>query len=469
MKMIRLYTLIFAVLSIPAILMAQSPEKMSYQAVIRNANGDIVTTQVGMKLSLLIGSNAATATEVYSEILTPTPNSNGLVSIEFGGQAGWDAIDWSSGKFFIKTETDPSGGTDYTIAGVSQLLSVPYALHAKSAETLTGNITESQISDLGTYIETESDPEYNASVASGITQADTAKWNAASVGDFTESDPVFTAWDKDYTDLTNTPVIPTSISELTNDEGYITGYTETDPSVPAGTQTGQMQYWNGTTWITVAAGSEGQMLSFSGGVPTWKTLIGVIAVGPTDVYNPVTGEVWMDRNLGASQVATSSNDADAYGDLYQWGRAADGHESRTSGTTETLSSTDTPGHGDLIIASTTPFDWRNPQNINLWQGVSGTNNPCPGGYRLPTQAEWEAERESWSSNNAEGAFTSPLKLPMAGLRLIGGLLDGEGFNGRYWSSTTSSFFSQSLTFSISIANMQSAGRSLAASVRCIKD
>jgi formylglycine-generating enzyme required for sulfatase activity len=68
----------------------------------------------------------------------------------------------------------------------------------------------------------------------------------------------------------------------------------------------------------------------------------------------------------------------------------------------------TPEHGDFIINGSSPYDWRNPQNDNLWQGVSGTNNPCPSGYRLPTEAEWEAERQNWSSNNTAGAFASPL-------------------------------------------------------------
>jgi hypothetical protein len=114
------------------------------------------------------------------------------------------------------------------------------------------------------------------------------------------------------------------------------------------------------------------------------------ASGPTaivDVTNPTTGKTWMDRNLGASQVATSSTDAASYGDLYQWGRRADGHQCRTSPTTATLSSVDQPAHGNFILAPNAPNDWRSPQNNNLWQGVTGVNNPCPSGYRVPTQTE----------------------------------------------------------------------------------
>ena len=295
-----------AVLLMTTSVFAQSPNKMSYQAVIRNSSLELITnTAIGMQITILQGSASGTA--VYVETQNPTTNANGLASIEIGTgtvQTGDLAtIDWANGPYFIKTETDPDGGANYTITGTSELLSVPFALHAN----------------------------------------------------------------------------------------------ETDPSVPQGTSPGEMQYWNGTEWVIVAAGNEGDILTFVGGAPAWT---GQQTVG--EVENPATGKTWMDRNLGASQVATSSTDEDAYGDLYQWGRAADGHQVRTSGTTTTLSNSDTPGHSNFILAPITPYDWRSPQNDNLWQGVSGTNNPCPSGFRLPTLAEWLAERSSWSSLNAAG-------------------------------------------------------------------
>ncbi|MDD2634267.1 MAG: hypothetical protein PHW82_02075 [Bacteroidales bacterium] len=94
----------------------------------------------------------------------------------------------------------------------------------------------------------------------------------------------------------------------------------------------------------MAAGNEGQVLTFVSGVPTWTC-----GTPPTlNVSNPTTSKLWMDRNLGASQFAINSTDVAAYGDLYQWGRAADGHQIRTSGTTAILSNSNTPGHGDFI-------------------------------------------------------------------------------------------------------------------------
>ena len=182
-----------------------------------------------------------------------------------------------------------------------------------------------------------------------------------------------------------------------------------------------------------------------------------------------TGRVWMDRNLGATQVATSSTDADSYGDLYQWGRGTDGHQIRTSGTTTTRSSSDTPENGNFITSS--GGDWRSSQNDNLWQGVNGTNNPCPTGYRLPTETEWTAEIASWGSgnNNSVGALASPLKLPMAGNRTnSAGSLGNVGSFAFYWSSTVSSAKSRSLGFFTSAASMAATDRATGFAVRCIQ-
>src|SRR5690554_1686665 len=171
-----------AVLLMTASVFAQAPEKMSYQAVVRDGSNALVSsTAVGMQISILQGSASGTA--VYVETQTPTSNANGLVSLEIGAgtvvSGDFTTIDWANGPYFIKTETDPTGGTSYTITGTSQLLSVPYALHAKTAETVTGTITET-------------DPIFGASVASGITGADTTNWNNK-LDSYTETDPIFGA------------------------------------------------------------------------------------------------------------------------------------------------------------------------------------------------------------------------------------------------------------------------------------
>ena len=131
----KLYTFLASFL-ITLTLFAQAPEKMSYQAVVRDANNALIMNQaVGMKIQILQGS--VSGTTVYEETQTPTSNDNGLITLEIGtgtivsGMFG--TIDWSTGPYFIKTETDPTGATNYTISGTSQLMSVPYALYAKTS------------------------------------------------------------------------------------------------------------------------------------------------------------------------------------------------------------------------------------------------------------------------------------------------------------------------------------------------
>jgi len=178
----RLFTLLIPVVLTVSVF-AQTPQKMSYQAVIRDSDSKLVTTQVGMRISILQGSESGTA--VYIETQTPTPNINGLVTIEIGTGTTTDdfsAINWAAGPYFIKTETAVAPPlTTYTIEGTSQILSVPYALLAKKAES--------------------------------------------------ESDPAYTAWDKDYSDLTNKPSLATvatsgSYNDLGNKPTIPTQYTD---------------------------------------------------------------------------------------------------------------------------------------------------------------------------------------------------------------------------------------------------
>ncbi len=573
----HLFTFLASVL-ITVSVWAQTPQKMSYQAVIRNSSDALVTnTQVGMQISILKG--AADGTAVYTETQTPTTNANGLVSIEIGDEAGFSIIDWTNDIYFIKTETDPEGGTNYTITGVSQLLSVPYALHAKTAETVTSALDEtdplfsqstakgitaadtarwnkasgspaetdpvfaawdkstgiqistSQVNGLENYIDEESDPVFKNSYAAWIRESDIGNLQNLSgknsgdetsasikaklgittlsgvntgdqdlsglatktaLGDSTafvrseipdvsaflteETDPVFSAWDKDYNDLINKPTFDGSETKITAGTNVsVTGAgTTTNPYVvnatgaagsPTGTAPGQMQYWDGTKWVTVATGNEGQVLTFTGGVPTWTTTAGF-----RDVQNPVTGAIWMDRNLGASRVATSRDDENSYGDLYQWGRGADWHQKRTSGITYALSGSATPGHSDFIVSGSEPKDWLITQNDNLWQGLDGINNPCPDGYRVPTKAEWEAEIATWDVLGASGGINSHLKLPAAGARnsYNGGLIN-EGKAGHYWSSTVSGINSFYLDFwSSDVTEVITLSRAPGMSVRCIK-
>jgi len=557
----KLFTIAAAIL-MTASVWAQAPQKMSYQAVVRDASNSLITTQaVGMQISILQGSSSGTP--VYVETQTLSTNANGLVSLEIGTgtlvSGDLTTIDWANDTYFIKTETDPTGGTGYTITGTSQLMSVPYALYAKESGSstpgpqgpagndgadgadgadgndgavgpqgpigLTGPAGNDGVDGIdGTVGATGAagtngiDGAVGATGSQGIQGiagndgavgpqgpigltgpagndgVDGADGNDGAVG-ATGSQGIQGIAGNDGAVGPQGPIGLTGpagndgvdgadgndgavgatgsqgIQGIAGNDG-VDGADGNDGAVGAtgtfqsGTVAGQMLYWNGTAWVTVATGNEGQVLTFTGGVPSWTG-----GTPPTpNVTNATTGKIWMDRNLGASQVATSSTDAASYGDLYQWGRAADGHQIRTSGTTATLSGIDQPAHGDFITINSGNYDWRSPQNDNLWQGVSGVNNPCPSGYRLPTDTELEAERASWGTNNAAGAFGSPLKLPMSGYRnYSNGSLNNVGTFGYYWSSTVSGANSRYLNLDSSDASVFTDIRAYGFSVRCIKD
>ena len=132
----RIVLFLFAMMFAVASLWAQAPQKMSYQAVVRNANNSLVVNQnVRVKVSILQGSE--TGSPVYVETHEPTTNANGLMTVEVGEgsvvSGSFTSINWANGPYFLKSEIDPTGGFNYNITGVQELLSVPYALYASQA------------------------------------------------------------------------------------------------------------------------------------------------------------------------------------------------------------------------------------------------------------------------------------------------------------------------------------------------
>jgi hypothetical protein len=166
--------------------------------------------------------------------------------------------------------------------------------------------------------------------------------------------------------------------------------------------------------------------------------------GKWETFNIVegaNGTRWLDRNLGASQVATSKTDILSYGHLYQWGRFKDGHQRRFSLTTSQQTYSNTPGHDKFITNDT---DWRSIRNDDLWQEDSRTNIPAPPGWRLPTEYELSNEIESWSTKTADGAFDSILKWSLNGIRRETGIIDMVG--------DTASIFTSDIDFSETIVD-----------------
>lgn len=190
------------------IIQAQKPNNLSYQAVLRNVNNTLmINIKVGMRISIIKGSEFGPS--VYVETQNAKTNMNGLISLQIGAgefiYGNYRTIDWSEGPYFLKTEIDPFGGTDYTIISVQQILSVPfsmYADHAKFADTIIGDIDEN-------------DPIFSKSVAQSITRANISAWNNK-VDSTVESDPIFMNWNKSYRDLSAKPSIGDSIRAIAN-------------------------------------------------------------------------------------------------------------------------------------------------------------------------------------------------------------------------------------------------------------
>ena len=211
-----------------------------------------------------------------------------------------------------------------------------------------------------------------------------------------------------------------------------------------------------------------------------------IPASATAVVNVTYGtQTWMDRNLGARRVATALNDVLSYGNYYQWGRPADGHEitvwdgaTPTSGrgfanatALEALATSDAPGNANFILTDAMPYDWRNNNNNNRW--ATANQGPCPAGYHVPTDTEWNTANTFGAWNNNTDAYNSALKLPSAGLRYRSdGLLDnhgGYGGYGGYWSSTVSGTEARHLhLFNAATHTDDNASRAYGFTVRCLK-
>jgi len=193
------------------------------------------------------------------------------------------------------------------------------------------------------------------------------------------------------------------------------------------------------------------------------------------------GKIWLQQNLGSTNVATAKDDAASYGDLFQWGRWDDGHQNRNSATA-TATAPNNPigvaGNSNYIAGS--PAWWTPNALTDKWEAttpaaVTDVNgcDPCKAlgsAWKLPSEAEWTALVDAEGFQNPVGAFESNLKLPAAGYRgSSNGATSAEGLRGYYWSTTPSSTGAKYLYIGTTLANPAAgAPRGQASSVRCLK-
>ncbi len=325
-------------LVISATTFGQAPEGMSYQAVIKDAQSRIlVSKRISIKISIIQDSENGKA--VYTETQSLKTNSNGLVSLTIGkgdSQDNFSDIDWSLGTYYIKSEVDPKGGNNYSIKGTSQLLSVPYALYAKTAEQVTGNGKFSKAKDG----KKEIDPHFTASPAGTILNSDISNWNSGiatnasdisvnSIGIGNNTTAIATLETEQETQdiaialntakvgitsaqaitVSNTTGINTGDQEISgiginkskiltirNEQAIQnsaialntakTGITTQQANeiaantikigLPVENTIGEMLYWDGTAWVSVAPGITNQTLSYCNGVPTWGPCLATV-------------------------------------------------------------------------------------------------------------------------------------------------------------------------------------------------
>lgn len=435
---------------------AQGPALMSYQAVVRNSDNQLVTnTQVGVQVSIL--ATSANGNTVYSETHTVSTNENGLLHLQIGAGSTTDdfaTIDWAAETHFIKTEIDLDGGTNYTITGTNQLLSVPYAMYANSAASVTNeadpdfnawdkstgiSISESQISDLQSYITEEADPEFNAwDKTTGI---EISESQITDLQNYVteETDPAFGAWDKS----TGITITEAQITDLKN---YIeTENQNLDDVLTKGTDAGNK---NITNLATPVNAQDAATKEYVDGVKT-MLLDYIASLGVTDPKDgrhypavAIGNQIWMAENLKylpAVNQSTTTSTTDPYYYVYGYeGFSVDAAKLRENYIT----------YGVL-------YNWPAAMNGEESSDTnpSGVQGICPDGWHLPSDAEWEelieylgntlAQEKLKESGNAHWIEPSNATNETGFTALPGGTLyQGEFINltrmGYWWSATQES-------------------------------
>ncbi len=422
---------------------AQVPAAFGYTAVIRDVNRTLITERaIGMRVSILRGIINSDA--IYEETHKATTDAHGLVSIVIGKgtvtEGSFDDIDWSASTYFVKVETDTYGGEHYLVSSTSQLLSVPYALHAKTADFVSGSaneqdplfsnwnrstgisITKSQITDLENYVENEVDPLFSQwDKTTGI------KISKHQILDYdniveNESDPAFSSWSRSYNDLINAPDISNLHDRIAHLEKMLLGigsFTDTR---------------DGTTYRTIRLDNHIWMA---------ENLKYLPSVNPDNDASIDERRYYVYGYSGTDVYAAKETDNyKTYGVLYNWTSAVEG--------------------------GICPSGWHVP-NVSEWNGVLDV----VGSYTTAGDKLKEKGTKHWIAPNTNATdevhFTA----------LPGGYFDGEnrsyvkiGVGAYWWTSEGSSATeaeSAQIYASDAMLNILPDKRIFGFSVRCIKD
>jgi uncharacterized protein (TIGR02145 family) len=389
---------------------AQSPQKMNYQAVIRDSDNNLLkNTVVGMQISIIQGS--ADGATVYVETHAPETNSNGLITIVIGEGATSDdfsSIDWATGPYFLKTETDPTGGTNYTITGTSQLLSVPYAFHADYAHTANN-------ADTATIADTAIHFLEIPTLADVIVKNDSANGQIKHLFDPTDENDAAT---KGYVDAFMKTFYQKGILEPIDlkDMGLSATY-----MFEFGVMVGTMEQIGIDSTELADAGLIGKVTDYEGNQYKW------VRIGD---------QVWMAENLKATKfndgtaipLVTSDNSWEInWSSAYCWYH------------------NDSARYADPYGAL---YNW-----YAIDTATNGGRNVCPSGWHVPSDAEWteltdylggfevaggnlkETGTTQWFNPNAGATNESGFTAIPGGRRWDFGMFDFVFYYGEWWSST----------------------------------
>jgi uncharacterized protein (TIGR02145 family) len=474
----RVYTILAAFL-LTTILWAQSPEKMSYQAVIRNSSGQLVMNRtIGMQISILQGS--ASGLPVYVETQAPYANENGLVSMEIGNgtvvSGDFTSIDWADGPYFIQTETDPTGGSAYSITGTCQLLSVPYALYAKTAETIAGTITET-------------DPVFTASQAANITNTDIINLDNLSgvnTGDqdlsglatetaLGDSVALLRTQIPDISGLATETALGDSVAELRTEipdvSGFITTETQNLADVIAlnNSANGQIKNLVDPTDAQDAA-TKAYVDALQTEITELQILLGLkMKDYQGNVYEVVTigTQVWMAENLKVTKF-NNGDDIPFVTDPTSWSNLT------SPGYCWYVNTSETNEYGAL-------YNWYTVNSGNL----------CPTGWHVPSDVEWttltnylggtsvaggklkETGTEHWMSPNTGATNETGFTALPGGCRDSNGVYTYMSTGGFYWSTTPVGVSTRAwyryLNYNEATISRLNNNKNTGYSVRCIKD
>jgi uncharacterized protein (TIGR02145 family) len=490
---------LFLINLIALTILAQAPQKFAYQSVIRNAGNQLVANQsVGIKISILQGS--ANGAAVYAETHSALTNANGLATLEIGGgtvQSGnFGNINWASGPYFVKTETDVNGGSNYTLTSTTQLLSVPYALYASSANTAnTATTAGNGVPAGGTngqfLTNCNGVPTWTTAGQCPGTIAGLNCAGASNSGSLTANQPA---------------------ASVSSNIPYTGG--------GGGTHSGQTISSTGVTGLTATltagtfASGAGSLSYAITGTPTTSGIASfALSIGGQNclLNFPVSSDSQISINAHSCGVENVHNSNLSY--VTMTDQQGNVYKTIVIGTQEWMAEnlkTSIYRNGEAIANVTDGNQWQllnsgawcyNNNNILYecpygklynWYAVTDQRNLCPTGWHIPTDLEWTTLLDFLGGVNAAGGKmktagidfwenSNELATNESGFSGLPGGLRSQNFSGIFIGVTTSGYwwsFSEAsptfanhlnLVYSAGESNYSSIYKTYGLSVRCLKD